>query len=177
MESSFYSIPKWRSPRLFPASSAVRKAVTCDGEEQARSDAETWPLCTDTKLNLRDRVLGEAEKNSFIAGAKLGVQGSWCLKDPNSPKAFREKFIKTGWGWGGYGVCAQLMEWYVIQPKTPTILIGWWWCNRASASSTFRFQPVCGLRACGQHTVKFFHLVEVSVSAKQLKGHSSEYYL
>lgn len=31
--------------------------------------------------------------------------------------------------------------------------------------------------ACGQHVVDFFHLVAVSVAAKQLKGHSSEYYL
>ena len=30
---------------------------------------------------------------------------------------------------------------------------------------------------CGQHTVNFFQLVGVSVSAKQLKGHGLEYYL
>ena len=34
---------------------------------------------------------------------------------------------------------------------------------------------VWGVRACGQHTVNFFHLVEVSVSAKQLKEHGSQY--
>ena len=28
---------------------------------------KTWPLCTSAELNLRDRVLGEVEKNSFIA--------------------------------------------------------------------------------------------------------------
>ena len=31
------------------------------------SDAETQPLCTSAEPNLRDRVLGEVEKNSFIA--------------------------------------------------------------------------------------------------------------
>ena len=39
-----------------------------------------------------------------------------------------------------------------------------------SQSSTFWFQPVCGLRAGGEHAVNSLHLVEVLVSAKQLKG-------
>ena len=54
------------------------------------------------------------------------------------------------------------------------LLIDWWWRNRGSTSLTFWFQPVWGLRACGQHAVNFFYLVGVSVSAKQLKGHGSE---
>ena len=32
----------------------------------AGTDAETWPLCAVTELNLGNRVLGEEEKNSFI---------------------------------------------------------------------------------------------------------------
>ena len=28
---------------------------------------KAWPLCTSAKSNLRDRVLGEVEKNSVIA--------------------------------------------------------------------------------------------------------------
>ena len=28
---------------------------------------KTWPLCTSAESNLTDRVLGEVEKNSFIA--------------------------------------------------------------------------------------------------------------
>ena len=28
---------------------------------------KTWPLCTSAESNLRDRVLSEVEKNSFIA--------------------------------------------------------------------------------------------------------------
>ena len=31
------------------------------------NDAETWPLCTGAELNLGDKVLGEIEKNSFVA--------------------------------------------------------------------------------------------------------------
>ena len=38
-----------------------------------------------------------------------------------------------------------------------------------SQSSTFLFQLIWGLHAGGQHAVNLFHLVEVSVSAKQLK--------
>ena len=49
-------------------------------------------------------------------------------------------------------------------------LIGWWWGKWESASSAFSFQWVWGLPACGQHTINFSHLVEVSVSARQLKG-------
>ena len=33
-----------------------------------------------------------------------------------------------------------------------SLLIGWWW-DRKLMSSTFWFQPVWGLRACGQHAV------------------------
>ena len=43
------------------------------------------------------------------------------------------------------------------------------------SASSFWFQPAWGLHACGQHTVNFFHLLEVSVSAKQLKEHGLEY--
>ena len=32
------------------------------------------------------------------------------------------------------------------------LLIGWWWGKWESASSTFWFQLVWGLAACGQHT-------------------------
>ena len=41
---------------------------------------KTWPLCTGAELNLGDRVLGEVEKNSFIAlldkGRHSGLAGS-----------------------------------------------------------------------------------------------------
>ena len=44
---------------------------------------KTWPLCTGAKLNLRDRILGEVEKNSFIAlpgkGGHNGIMPSKLL--------------------------------------------------------------------------------------------------
>ena len=49
------------------------------------------------------------------------------------------------------------------------LLTGWWGGKRESASSTFWFQLVWGLRARGWQTVNFSPLVGVSVSAKQLK--------
>ena len=64
----------------------------------------------------------------------------------------------------GHRVCDKLLH---------NSLIGCWWGNRVmfleSQSSTFWFQLVWGLRACGQHTVNFFHLVGVLVSAQRLK--------
>ena len=39
----------------------------------AGTDAQTRPLCTVTTLSLRDRVLGEVEKNSFIALPRKGA--------------------------------------------------------------------------------------------------------
>ena len=43
---------------------------------------KTWPLCTSAELNLRDRVLGEVEKNSFIALlGKGGHRGRMPLKN------------------------------------------------------------------------------------------------
>ena len=52
------------------------------------------PLCTDAKSNLRDRVLGEVEKNSFIALPGKGGQSGllhWKIMWPN-PGEFGEEF-------------------------------------------------------------------------------------
>ena len=57
------------------------------------------------------------------------------------------------------------------------LLIGSWWGNQESASSVCWFWLFWCLHACGQHAVNFFYLVRVSVPAKQLKRHGSEYYL
>ena len=61
-------------------------------------------------------------------------------------------------------ICDQLMD---------ILLIGWWWGNRVifqeSASSTFWFQPIWSLPACGQHVINFIHVVKVLIYAKQLK--------
>ena len=90
------------------------------------------------------------------------------LKRPKLPDGFQGKVFKDRVREGGRGLCDPLVD---------ILLIGWWWSNRESASSTFWFQLVWDLRAGGQHTVNFFHLVGVSASAKQLKGHDSEYHL
>ena len=43
---------------------------------------KTWPLYTSVKSNLRDRVLGEVEKNIFIAlPGKGGQSGLVTLKN------------------------------------------------------------------------------------------------
>ena len=64
--------------------------------------------------------------------------------------------------------CGQLMD---------IFLIGGWGGSGESASSTYWFQHFWSLHACKQHRVNFSHLMGDSVSAKQLQGHVSEYYL
>ena len=54
------------------------------------------------------------------------------------------------------------------------LLIGWWLGDLELASSPFLFQLVESLR--GQHRINFFHLLGVSVSVKQFKGHGSGCY-
>ena len=108
------------------------------------------------ELILRDRVLHEAE-NSFIAlpgkrGHSRLMPSKLCV--PTWRGVVRSFTVMVQRG------CDQLMDF---------LLIGWWWGKWESASSTFWFQPVWGLRACEQHTVNFSHLVGVSVSAEQLK--------
>ena len=58
---------------------------------------KTWLLWTDVKLNLRNRVLGEEENNSFIAlPGKGGTQWAKALKKlcPNLGR-FREEFYSN----------------------------------------------------------------------------------
>ena len=55
---------------------------------------KTWPACTSAKVNLRDRVLGEVEKNGFIAlPDKGGHSGLMALRTmcPNQ-EGFGEEF-------------------------------------------------------------------------------------
>ena len=73
----------------------------------------------------------------------------------NPPVVFRE-------GWDR-GVCDQF---------TYILLTDWWWGNGGvweSTPSTFCFLLIWGWHAGGQHIVNFFLLVQVLVSAKQLK--------
>ena len=91
-----------------------------------------------------------------------GAQKSWTLKGFQR-KVFKDRVRERVQGmWSAHG-CSS--DWLMM------------WGNQESASSTFWFQQVWGLHACGQHTVKFFHLVGVSVSRKQLRRYCSEYYL
>ena len=87
------------------------------------------------------------------------------LKRPKLPDGFQGKGFKDRVREWGCGLCDQLVD---------TLLIGWWRGHRESASSTFWFQLVWGLRAGGQHAGNFSHLLGLSVSAKQLTGYGSE---
>ena len=53
----------------------------------------------------------------IIAGCQSKASRWMVLKSPELWKAFREKFLKTGWG-KGCRACDQLMD---------VLLIGWWW--------------------------------------------------
>ena len=58
---------------------------------------KTWPLCTGAELNFRDRVLGEVEKNSFIA---LPGKGGYRRLVASKPREFGEEFYSSGSGAG-----------------------------------------------------------------------------
>lgn len=82
----------------------------------------------------------------LLQGAKHRVlveQIGSCSKDLNSPLAFRERFLKTGWERGVIGVPHQLMD--ILQ-------IVWW----EPTSSTFWFQLVWGLCDFGSIWLTFF---------------------
>ena len=55
---------------------------------------QTWVrLPVRSKANLLTLGCGEGKRSVYFR-VKQGVQGSECLKDPNSLKAFRERFMK-----------------------------------------------------------------------------------
>ena len=111
--------------------------------------------------------MAEVEKNSLIAlpgkGGHRGIMpsklspylGGWFIVRSFIVKVQRKE-------------CDQLMDF---------LLVGWREGTWESASSTFWFQPVWGLCACGQHAVKLLLPGGGSVSAKQLTENGSEYYL
>ena len=58
---------------------------------------KTWPLCTSAESNLRDRVLGEVEKDSFIAFPGKGLHSGLVppkIVCPN-PGGFGEEFYSN----------------------------------------------------------------------------------
>ena len=92
----------------------------------------------DTKLILRDRVLGEVQKKSFIALlGRVGPQRANTLKIvcPNLEGVVRS-FITMAQTEGD-----QLVD---------ILLNGWWWGKWESASSTLWLQLVWGLHTGGQ---------------------------
>ena len=115
---------------------------------------------TDTELPWR-------KVQHLLQGAKQGVQAA-SVQKIKLPEGFQGKAFKDRAREEGCRVCDQLMD---------VLLIGWWWGNWESPTINLLVPTSWDLCACGQHTVHFFHQVGVSVSAKWLKGHGSEYYL
>ena len=116
-------------------------------------------LYTRAKSNLGDRVLGEVENESFITlPGKGGYSGLLPRKTmcPHLGEIVRSFIVMVQRG---------------RDQLTDIILMGWRWGKQESASPTFRFRLVWGLRACGQRTIviNFSHLEGVSVPAEQLK--------
>ena len=117
---------------------------------------KVWPLYNSTELNLRDRVWSEVE-NSFTVfpgrgGHREREPSTLCL----SLDGVVRSFIVIV-----QGVCDQIVD---------ILLIGWWWSKWKWNHHPFWFQPVLGLRVCGQVlllTVNFSYLIGASVSVKQ----------
>ena len=60
---------------------------------------KTWPLCTSAKSSLRDRVLGEVERNSFVVFARQrGTPWAHALQNLGVPTwgGFGEEFLSNG---------------------------------------------------------------------------------
>ena len=79
---------------------------TVDAESLVKLMPKTEPLCTSTKLNLRDRVLGKVEKNSFIALPGKGDHSRllpWITMNSH-PGWFDGEFYSKG-GVADSGVC------------------------------------------------------------------------
>ena len=85
-----------------------------------------------SKVNILTPGSGE-ENCNFYCRCQTRSIGSYCSKDLSSLMDFRERFM---WVRG----CVQLAN---------CLLIGWWWGNQESASSTSWFQPVWGVLALG----------------------------
>lgn len=85
------------------------------------------------------------------------------LKRPDLPKgSFQGRVLKVSVGGRVVGGLISLwMLFWRVGGKRETF--------GESASPTFSFQPVCSLWACSLHSVNFFHLAGVLVSAKQLE--------
>ena len=90
------------------------------------------------------------QSKGLFAGCQARRTGNSCSKDPNSPMAFRQGFLKT--------VIGERVVGCVTSSWTLFWLVGNSVMFPESRSSTFWFQPVWGLRACDQHVVTILHL-------------------
>ena len=71
---------------------------------------------------------------------------------------FRDGFLKAGWGRGSQGPCASQLH--------PSF---WLLVVRSSGANIINLLIPAHMGFCGQHSISFFQLVRVLVSAKQLK--------
>ena len=136
--------------------------------------------CYPTKLGSTHPTPSKA--NPLILGCGEGKCSVYCRTKQGEGAAHAQKTQTLWWISGkdflrqcegeGHRVCYQLVY--------NSVIVGWWG-NRVmfheSQSSASWFQSFRGLCADGQHTVNFFHLVRVSISAKIAQGYGSGYYL
>ena len=112
-----------------------------------------------SKANLVTAGSGEEKSSVYCKAPPVGISnnGSSCLNDPNSPVDFQEDKVRER----GTGLLI----------SSCTVLGGEWWASREmfgdSQSSTFCFQAVWSLHACGEHVVNFLQLVVVKVKVTQ----------
>ena len=99
------------------------------------------------------------ESAVFIAGRQVRSPGKLVLKRLKLPEGLQRKTFKDRLREGDHGVCDQLMDIFLIGGHK---LIGNHIINLLILTGV---ESVCLL----QHTVKFFHLVRVSISAKTSK--------
>lgn len=98
-------------------------------------------------LGTQDRETGVGEKESQPCQGSQWLQGEGGLMSQRNSSPAPQVCSEVAWaerkgrGEAG-GLHAQLVD---------TFLMGGWWGNLDSASSTFWFQLVWGLCACGQH--------------------------
>ena len=78
--------------------------VVSESHNRCRVMLKVRPLCTGAESNLRDRVLGEVEKNSFIALPGKGGHSGSCPKQlcpwDGTWEDLMGSFIATVQGWG-----------------------------------------------------------------------------
>ena len=127
--------------------------------------AEIRPLHTGAGWSLGDRVLGEVERNSFIA--LLGRGGHSGLMPTRLVCPALEGVVWSLTVSKEQGVVSLRTLFWLVGGE----VIG----SRHHQPSGSIWSGVCVLVGSMQLTSPTFHLVGLAVAAKQLKGHGSEY--